>query len=150
MTTDWRQELTDHAPDAALAGLIAEALQALLREDGTLLVRDVNEKAITARLADHVRHRCSDWDVDAEYNRDGQHVKKANGDIVIPDVIVHRRGTPENLLVIEVKKSNTAEPDQNDLEKLAAFRNSHLAYRHALFVKLTVGPEPGIERCEWV
>jgi hypothetical protein len=45
--------------------------------------------------------------VDPEYNRDGHEVKRSDGVIVVPDVIVHHRGTSDNLLVIEVKKSTT-------------------------------------------
>ena len=134
--------------DPDLGGRIAGALDALRRDDAALLVRDAHEQAITARLADHVRQRCAGWDIDAEYNRDGHAVKKANGVIVVPDVIVHHRGTPDNLLVIEVKKSNNTK--MADLEKLRAFRSSHLAYRHAHFIKFTVGAPPAVEKVEWV
>ncbi len=78
------------------------------------------------------------WEVECEYNRDGHSVKKADGVIVVPDKI-HNRGTPDNLLVIEVKKSNSRVHDQHDLHKLAAFRQSHLQYRHGLFLKFVVG-----------
>jgi hypothetical protein len=49
--------------------------------------------------------------VDCEYNRDGQCKKRLPRDeqegLARPDIIVHRRGTEtENLIVIEAKKSN--------------------------------------------
>ena len=147
----WENSLLRRAPDMSLAREVCAALQELLVRDAELLIRNVNERTITARLADHLRSRFPEWDVDSEYNRDGDEVKKANGEILVPDVIIHRRGTSDNLLVIEVKKSNTAEADEKDLKKLDAFKSSHLHYRHALFVKFIVGPgAPGVERVQWV
>jgi hypothetical protein len=148
---NWQDSLIRSAPDAALAHEVRTALEQLLLRDAGLLVRNVNERTITARLADHLRLRFPGWDVDPEYNRDGHEVKKANGDVVVPDVIVHRRGTTDNLLVIEAKKSNTTEADEEVLKKLDAFRSCHLQYQHALFVKLIVGVgAPGVERVQWV
>ena len=70
---------------------------------------------------------------------------------MVPDVIVHHRGTPDNLLVIELKKSTTRESDDKDLAKLLGFRSSHLQYQNALFVKLIVGAQgPGVGRVQWV
>lgn len=147
----WEDALLRSAPDVSLACKVLGALQNLFRDDIELLIRDVNERTITGKLADHLRPRFPGWDVDCEYNRDDHEVKKVDGRVVVPDIIVHRRGTPENLLVIEVKKSNTDEPDEEDLEKLVAFRTSHLSYRSALFVKLIVEScAPGVQRLQWV
>jgi hypothetical protein len=147
----WQDILVASAADVSLAREVCAALQVLLAEDAGLFVRDVHERTITARLADHLRRRFPGWDVDSEYNRDGHEVKKANGDLVVPDVIVHHRGTPDNLLVIEAKKSNTREADEESLKKLDAFKACHLQYRHALFVKFIVGTGgPGVERLQWV
>jgi hypothetical protein len=147
----WQDSLVRRAPDVPLARKVSAALQELLLRDADLLVRNVNERTITAQLARYLEPKFPGWHVDAEYNRDGHEVKKANGDIVVPDVIVHHRGTPDNLLVIEAKKSTTSEPDDEVLAKLDAFRSSDLRYRHALFVKLIVGPGgPGVERVQWV
>jgi hypothetical protein len=130
---------------------VSAALQELLVRDADLFVRNVNERTITGLLARYMEPKFPGWHVDAEYNRDGHDVKKANGEIVVPDVIVHRRGTPENLLVIEAKKSTTTEPDDEVLAKLNGFRSSDLQYRHALFVKFIVGPGgPAVEKFEWV
>jgi hypothetical protein len=147
----WREALMRSAPDGSLAHSVLTALGDFLRTDVDLLLRDVHERTITGRLADHLRGQLPEWNVDCEYNRDGHHVKRANGRIVVPDIIVHRRGTRDNLLVIEVKKSNTAEPDDEDLGKLAEFKTCHLGYRNALFVKLGVDPRaPDVQRVQWV
>ena len=99
------------------------------------------KEQIAARLAYYLQPMFADWNVDPEYNRDGHKIKRADGVLVVPDVIIHRRGTPDNLLVIEVKKSNTRKADREDMTKLRVFRESHLGYRYGLFLKLIVGRE---------
>jgi hypothetical protein len=147
----WREALVRSAPDGSLARSVLTALGDFLRTDGDLLISDVNERTITGRLADHLRGQLPGWNADCEYNRDDHNVKRANGRIVMPDIIVHRRGTPDDLLVIEVKKSNTAESDDEDLGKLEEFKTCHLGYRNALFLKLSIGPQaPGVQRVRWV
>ncbi len=136
--------------DTAVAQKVSEALERLLAQDADLLILDVNERAITGKLAGYLRSLFPEWHVDCEYNRDGHKVKTVSGQVVVPDVIVHRRGKPENLLVIEVKKSNSRESDERDLERLAAFR-SELGYANAIFLKFVVGTRsPGVEIARWV
>lgn len=147
----WREVLLQTASDSGVARAVLAALEGFLHSDAPLLARDVNERTITGSLARHLGPHFQDWDVDCEYNRDGHQVKRANGRIVVPDIIVHRRGTPENLLVVEVKKSTSVASDDEDLVKLQDFKRLGLAYRNALFVKLSVRPEaPGVERVQWV
>lgn len=72
-----------------------------------------------------------------------------NATTVYPDIIVHRRGTSDNHLVIEIKKQ-TGGPSERDLQKLRALR-SQLGYRFALFIRF--GPledSYGIREIEWV
>lgn len=147
----WREQLLRTASDAALAHAVLTALESFLRSDAELLIHDVNERTITGSLADHLKPQFPGWNVDCEYNRDGHEVKRANSRIVVPDIIVHRRGTPDNLLVIEVKKSNTTEPDCEDLARLEKFKACHLGYRNALFLKLRVKPQaPEVQLVRWV
>jgi hypothetical protein len=148
---DWKDSLLANAPDPAIAVNVVSAVQQLFDVDAELLIRDLHEKALTAHLANYLRPYFPDWHVDSEYNRDGPEIKKVDGIIVVPDIIVHHRGMPDNLLVIEVKKSNTRIPDEEDIEKLHAYRESHLRYRHGLFLKLLVGHgAPGVSRILWV
>ena len=147
----WQNSLVRCATDKPLARKVGTALQALLDRDAELLVRDASERAITGALAGYLKPKFRGWDVDVEYNRVDLDVKRSNGGIVVPDIIVHRRGTSHNLLVIEAKKSTTTKPDDADLAKLDGFRSSPLRYQHALFVKFSVGPGgPGVERIQWV
>lgn len=150
--TPWRNELVQNAPDASLAHAVLTALEDFLRADAELLIRNVNEPTINARLAEHLRRQFPEWDVDCDYNRDGHNIKRrANGQIVRPDIIVHKRGTCDNLLAIEVKKSTSTEPDDEDLAKLAEYKTCHLRYRYALFLKFSVKPHaPDVQRVQWV
>jgi hypothetical protein len=98
------------------------------------------------------------WD---SYNRDGHDPKRLNlsaectkaseeGSRVYPDIIVHRRGTDDNLLVIEMKKSTNSIPRHCDLEKLKEYRNQ-LGYNYALFVEFRIScTEPGIDCTQWI
>jgi len=136
------------------------AVGRLLEEDRELLANDSNEQAITHRLAVHLGSVFPGWHVDCEYNRDMETVKRLKyridpaGELsdraVVPDIIVHRRRTDDNFLVIEVKKSTNPEPAFRDLSKLRAFREQ-LGYRNALFLRLATGvPNPTVLSATWV
>jgi hypothetical protein len=136
---------------------VQNALAKLLAQDSDLLQNDVNERSITHKLAEHLKGEFQDWHVDCEYNRNHDRVKRlkfvknraieiddTDGTSVFPDIIVHRRQTDENLLVIEVKKSTSPKSKDFDLAKLQAFKEE-LGYTHALFILLGTGerhPEP--------
>ena len=79
----------------------------------------------------------------------GARTLSAPGSRVYPDVIVHHRGKPENLLVIEVKKSTSNRSDDADLAKLQALRQQ-LGYQYALFLRFGSGTAaPTLERIVW-
>lgn len=143
--------LFDGAPDAQIAEKVAASIAALFEVDGALFEVEINEPTISSRLAHFLRQQFPEWDVDCEYNRDGHKVKTVAGRRVIPDVIVHRRRTQDNLLVVEVKKSTTRKPDAIDIAKLEAFRTSHLQYHFGLFLKFVVGNgAPDLQVARWV
>lgn len=151
MIADWQTHVLDNSPNQGLGECIVRAIERFFAADSLLLVNNLNERTITGQFAVHLRPEFNRWDVDCEYNRDGHLVKKANGEIVVPDIIVHHRGTADNLLVIEVKKSNSRVRDEEDLSKLGNFLNSDLQYRHGLFLKFAVGKRaPGLTRVQWV
>ena len=131
------------------------ALERLINHDGVLIRENANERSICARLAFYIQQEFPEFHVDCEYNRhhnDPQHIKRLHDsnllqivrekrkddDIdsvsVFPDIIVHRRGTNENLLVIEAKKTTS---DVNfeafDLAKLKTYK-SELKFRFAKFL----------------
>ncbi|HUV79564.1 MAG TPA: hypothetical protein VMW40_01860 [Candidatus Bathyarchaeia archaeon] len=57
------------------------------------------------------------------------------GRSVYPDIIVHRRRTADNLMVIEIKKSSSDILDDCDRLKLGSYK-SDLGYKYAAFIKL--------------
>lgn len=145
--------------DGALAEAVIHAVQTLLDRDAYLLWADVNERTVTHRLAIYVEQAFPGWDVDCEYNRDGHDPKEIafgsgddaeHGSRVFPDVIVHKRGTTENLVVFELKKSNNPESDARDFEKLRGYCQQ-LGYQHGVFVRVVVrAQEPSVARAEFV
>ena len=110
---------------------LKETLKSLIAEDGFLLEIDASERSITHRLAIYLESLFSEWNVDCEYNRNyennsiipkkvlqctkcdalGHLLLDQNGEpitndfSVYPDIIVHERGAPNNLIAIEVKKT---------------------------------------------
>jgi hypothetical protein len=127
---------------------IIKAIVDLYRDDHDLFHVDANERSISHKLAVHLQKRFPYWHVDCEYNRRGQETKRlvlsftnlaatdTEAKTVYPDIIVHRRGTRENLLVIEIKKQNGQE-ETRDLVKLKAFKTDpNFAYQYGVFLRL--------------
>ena len=155
--------LNSQDPGAALIN----AIDKLLSEDRYLFTCDANERSLTHRLACYLQCEFADWHVDCEYNRDINssdeiHFQKrlvslalkpdsddTEGKTVFPDIIVHKRGTASNHLVIEVKKSNSSVPRKVDLDKLQAYKTD-LGYSFALFLVFNTGNAPSLEHAEWV
>ena len=134
-------------------GHVTRATARAAKDDRHLLMINVSERSIAARLAMYLREYFADYDVDVEYNRHGEDTKKLHdliyrhdcprdrdGQTVLPDVIVHRRGTDDsNLLIIEMKKSTSHEGVEKDRCRIQAFRKE-LGYRlGALVVCKTKG-----------
>jgi hypothetical protein len=140
---------------------VASALSELLANDHRLLDINANERSITFRFAMYLQSHFPDWTVDCEFNRDGVEPKKLehlelNPDsedeeakTVFPDVIVHQRGTKQNYLVLEFKKSTSRVDRQIDLRKLHGYKEQ-LGYSHALFVEVGAGGQASVTRLEWV
>lgn len=127
---------------------ILAAICMLYQHDSELLDVNASERSITHKLADHLSGEFPSWHVDCEYNRRGSDVKRLGFDFdkldpcdleaktVFPDIIVHRRRTDQNLVVMEVKKATGFEATK-DIEKLKAFTGSpEYGYRHGVFLKL--------------
>jgi len=137
------------------------SLDLLLSDDVDILWLDINERTISHRLAFYLETHFPGWNVDCEYNRDHEDVKRLNikrrnvmsddtqATTVFPDIIVHRRGTDQNLLVIEMKKTTSQESDDYDYGKLLAFKKQ-LGYKFAVFLKIGTDSNAGIYRIEWV
>lgn len=161
-----RTILAEREPGVA----IARALDMLFERDGHLFAVDANERSLTHRFGIYLQAELQDWDIDCEYNRNGPDPKRylpllelmqrlaVQGDVTdtegktaFPDVIAHRRGRPDNYLVMEFKKTSSRVDDEVDFWKLEAYKHDpRLRYRFALFIELQVGAEPGVSRAVWV
>jgi hypothetical protein len=126
------------------------AYHSLLCHDAYLLEVDANERSITHKLAEYLQQEFPEWNVDCEYNRDGllpktldhtffREVSASDTDAqtVYPDIIVHRRGSGRNLLVIEAKKSTTSSGTR-DADKLKGYKVEH-GYDFAYAVRFPIG-----------
>ena len=141
------------------------AIDTLRMNDNYLLINNVNERSITHKLATYMEQTFGKThDVDFEYNRNvGDlkmiHMLKSRRDninnhtipneesefseiflerTVLPDIIVHKRGNPNKiLLVVEVKKSSSAISEDYDIEKLKCYTSpeSDLNYQYGAFIK---------------
>lgn len=112
-----------------------------------------HERSTAHRLAAHMEpHFRAEWNVDCEYDRDGQLRKTLEGiahcnarkktDDILPDIIVHHRsgeGRAHNLLVIELKKNDKADIcDQKKLELLTR-PGGHYQYQLGLYINIAGG-----------
>lgn len=138
------------------------ALDRLIDEDRILFEIDVNERSITHRLALYLQRAFPGWHVDCEYNRDEFETKElelpelkpdredSNAQTVFPDIIVHRRNTNQNYLVIEAKKTSSHVSRNTDFYKLREYKKQ-LGYKYGLFIEFCVRPHaPGINYVEWI
>jgi hypothetical protein len=102
-----------------------------------LFDKDLGERVLTHRLAVYLERQFDGWDVDCDYNRIGERrlrLPKASivstdddsGKSVFPDIVVHRRSVPENLLAIELRKAVNHQPIEHDRHKLRAMTDPHL------------------------
>src|SRR5258708_2030866 len=144
---------------------VTAAIEVLYQRDTYLLQTDVNERSISHKLASYLQEAFSDWDVDCEYNRnhdDPELLKRlqisaedvspddVQARTVFPDIIVHHRGTSDNLLVIEIKKTTNQLSDDFDKQKLREFKRQ-LGYCYALFLRFQTGCEViGVKTEKWI
>ena len=137
---------------------VVAALGEFYAREAFLLDKDAGERALAHRLAVHIERQFSGWDVDCEFDRLGERtLRLPRGSIVstdehmaksvFPDIVVHRREIPNNLLAIELRKAANHQPIEHDRQKLVALTDPHLwfAYWIGLLLILT---KTNISRCE--
>ena len=130
-----------------------------LARDRYLLAQDVNERTISHRFALYLQRLFPKRHVDCEYNRyfgrpgspktlrvpdTNVGWSDTNARTVYPDIIVHTRGTDDNLLVIEMKKAGLSVTFDED--KLRAYQHEY-GYRFAYLLVVRTGDvNPSFER----
>ena len=136
--------MTDHPKNKLI-----QAYKLLLKNDSHLFDVDANERSITHKLAEYLQLEFPEYNVDCEYNRNGLDIKKldsfkrmvdsddTDAISVYPDIIIHHRGTKDNFIVIEAKKSTNKATDDG---KLLAYKQD-LGYKYAFAVKFPIGED---------
>ena len=109
---------------------LIEAIKVFYQNDKELLERKVNEVCITSHIfhyfASAFSKKYCDYNIDPEYNRNGEETKRYNindnrYNYARPDLILHKRGcNRHNLLYIEFK-TNKKSYSQQDKEKIIRF-----------------------------
>jgi hypothetical protein len=124
---------------------VVAALEAFYSRETYLLDNDAGERALTHRLAVHVERQFDGFDVDCDYDRLGERtLLMPHGSIVstedhfsksiFPDIVVHQRDVPKNLVAIEVRKASNHQPLEHDQLKLKALTDPHIWFAYGIGV----------------
>lgn len=133
---------------------VESAIIMFFKCDSELMDVNANERSISHKLGEHLQAEFPKMNVDCEYNRRGERVKKMNkivedsepvliddtdGQTIFPDIIMHRRRNDnENLLVTEIKKSTSRVSRNRDIEKLKVFTGDDFGYQVGLLIDIDV------------
>ena len=142
---------------------IETAIEKLLAGEIDTLRRGLNELNVSTHLAFYLKPIFLQYDVDPEYNRDidkpndrkaldiarnriievGKKTNQNDNYKLSPDIIIHKRGTNENnLVVIEVKKDiHSKDLKEFDLIKLEHLTIDHLGnhYNYKIGIAIVLG-----------
>ena len=129
---------------------VVTALSEFYARETFLFDHDLGERALTHRLAVYLEKQFAGWDVDCDYDRLGERtLRLPHGTIVstddhlaksiYPDIVVHQREIPNNLLAIEVRKASNHQPPEHDQQKLRALTDPHLWFAYWIGVYLVLG-----------
>jgi hypothetical protein len=129
---------------------VVAALREFYAHETWLLENDLGERTLTHRLARDIEKQFSGWEVDCNYDRLGERtLRLPHGTIVstddhlaksvYPDIVVHQREIPNNLLALEVRKASNHQPVEHDQHKLQALTDPHLWFAYRIGVLLMLG-----------
>src|SRR3954471_20241064 len=129
---------------------VVAALGEFYAHETFLLERDLGERALTHRLAVHLEKQFPGWQVDCDYDRLGERtLRLPHGTIIstddhfgksaYPDIVVHQREIPNNLLAIEIRKSGNHKLLEHDQHKLRALTDPHLWFAYWIGLHLSLG-----------
>jgi hypothetical protein len=131
-------------------GKVVSAVREFYAREQYLFERDLGERTLTHRLAVHLENHFQGWQVDCDYDRLGERTLRLpkgsivstddhNGKSIYPDITVHQRDIPNNLLVIEVRKETNHQPIGHDQHKLRGLTDPHIWFAYRVGVLLTLG-----------
>ncbi|WGD54092.1 hypothetical protein QA641_09385 [Bradyrhizobium sp. CB1650] len=125
------------------------ALRDFYAQETFLFDKDVGERAITHRFAVHLEKQFPGWAIDCNYDRLGErtlHLPHGTiistddhlGKSIYPDVVVHQREIPNNLLAIEVRKASNHTSIEHDQHKLKAMTDPDVWFAYWIGVLLVL------------
>ena len=128
---------------------VVTALGEFYARETHLFEKDLGERTLTHRLAVHLEKQFPGWEVDCDFDRLGERtLRLPHGTIVstddhlaksiYPDIVVHQREIPNNLLAIEVRKEANHQSTEHDQHKLRALTDPHLWFAYWIGVLLTL------------
>src|SRR3984893_12229564 len=128
---------------------VVGALKEFYARETHLFEKDLGERTLTHRLAVQVEKQFSGWEVDCDYNRLGERTLRLPkgtivstddeiGKSIYPDIVVHQREIPNNLLAIEVRKAANHQPPEHDRQKLRALTDPDLWFAYWIGVMVTL------------
>ncbi|MFL6812626.1 MAG: hypothetical protein ACJ8EK_01150 [Bradyrhizobium sp.] len=129
---------------------VITALTEFYGRETYLFANDLGERTLTHRLAVHLEKQFAGWEVDCDYDRLGERtLRLPHGTIVstddhlaksiYPDIVVHQRTIPNNLLAIELRKASNHQPPEHDQHKLRALTDPHLWFAYWIGLYLVLG-----------
>jgi hypothetical protein len=131
---------------------VAAALKEFYAREAFLFAHDLGERTLTHRLAVHLERQFAGFEVDCNYDRLGERTLRLPrgtilstddhlGKSIYPDIVVHQREIPNNLLAIEVRKANNHQPIEHDEQKLHALTDPNLWFAYWIGVLVTLGKD---------
>jgi hypothetical protein len=129
---------------------IVAAVKEFYAREAFLFEHDLGERALAHRLAMHVERQFPDFEADCDFDRLGPRtLNMPHGSIVstddhlgksvYPDIVVHQRSVPNNLIAIEVRKVSNHQPVEHDRQKLRALTDPHIWFAYWIGILLTLG-----------
>jgi hypothetical protein len=129
---------------------VVTALAEFYAREAFLFEKDLGERTLTHRLAVYLEKQFQGWEVDCDYSRLGDRTLRLPkgtivstddhlGKSIFPDIVVHQREIPNNLLAIEVRKASNHQPPEHDQHKLRALTDPHLWFAYGTGIYLVLG-----------
>ena len=151
-----------------LIDIFEKAKNSFLEKEKTTIKNDTNERTLSARLMFHLQtlllseiyqESYKEYSVDCEYNRRKESAKMISKEYrkfekedkqIYPDIILHKRNSEKNLMIIEMKKTYSSDEggkneNRDRLKFLTSLRKEN-KYKYLLGVYFEVNKFP--DKCK--
>ncbi len=120
---------------------IEKCIHIFYENDLQLLEKEIHENAVSAQLSRYLAAEFPNYHIDCEYNRHLEDDKELDGEIIRPDIVIHRRATDDqNLAYIEIKTNKNKTSRKNDINKIrgATRQNGEFRYKIGVLIDFTL------------